>query len=84
MGKLIVFILSLVHHCILHLYLCMWWGGGGRNQRNQNPDSNGKDVYHWEILEFKMNVVTDEMLCCLIWEWGWGVCFRCEKRKGIW
>lgn len=84
MGKLIVFILSLVHHCILHLNICVWWGGGGSDQRNQNPDPDRKDVYPWEILELEMNIVTDEMLGYLIWEWGGGVCFMCEKRKHIW
>ena len=65
MSKLNIFTPSLLHYCIA--YVCVWcvfWSGKGWWQwlRNLNPDSNREVIYHWEILEFEMNAMTDETL----------------------
>ena len=53
MGKLIIFILSWLHHCIVcvcvcvFVHLCVEVGkGGDSDQRNLHPDSKREDVYH--------------------------------------
>lgn len=82
MDKLIVFIFSLFHYCItvyvqaraVRVCVCVCvrtvGRGGGSDQRAVNTNSNRNNVYHWEVPEFEMNAMTDEMLGCPLWEEG--------------